>query len=235
MKDNLLMIFVFVILLTGFFSYAGYTGNYLFGSKNVYYTRDRNNYYTLSEVSGGYDESKTKISKQPTFTTTTLLQGNKGDVDCDGKVDGDDVISLENQYSRRRTLAGLFSSGVIAQLSSGLSTFRDKYVGSEICDLTRGDINDNGKIDRGDVMLLYYAVRSGGELESRFVEKDCNQEGRYVNVQGQICTCEEYTGSTVKIPYKFEKCVEPPSGYRAVQDGHGKVKMFQLVTNLEVS
>ena len=241
MKDNLLMIFVFVILLTGFFSSAGYTGNYLFGStyqptytsgKNYYVTRD---YLTTTSVVGDYDAFKTMRSMQPSYTTTTLLEGDKGDLDCDGDVDYNDVTYLGQQYERRNSLSRSLNQGLYARFSSGFSTYRNKFIGSVICDLSRGDINDDGDLDFDDYQLLNYAVMRGGETEAEFVEKDCNPEGSYVNALGQICTCVKYKGSTVEIPYSFEKCKEAPFGYRAVQAGHGKTKLLPMVYNLEVS
>ncbi len=241
MKNAVLMLLMFLILLISFFSSSGYTGQYLRATEGrlgdqawhlspdssdssawrFFETRQENNFRSLSAVGPLYDY-KTKASGQPTFTTS--LPEGKGDINCDGHVDKHDFEYLNQAYRRgSRTLDTSFDKGLIRQFFSGKGDLRDKYVGKDVCDLKAGDFNGNGRIDYSDVKLFSLYLYNGGELEGNFVQENCAQEGSYMNVDGDICSCVR-VGE--RVPYSKEVCTPVPAGFHASQVQHGEVKIL---------
>lgn len=248
MKTHWLFLFVSLILLVGFFSSPSYTGQYVRATEGrlgsgqtsgfnsfdttsntyqYYEIRDRNTESRLVSVRrGDQDLYKTKLSEQPTFTMTTLLQQGKGDLDCDGDVDTRDLHFLNEAFRRTgNSLDATFGKGLM-RLFDGVGNNRAQSIGNkDICSIEAGDINSNQRLDHGDYELLYSLLYSGGELEFRYVQADCGDVGsQRVNELGEVCTCISSEG-----PYTKESCVSAPHGFRAVQSGHHEVKFLPII------
>jgi len=249
-KTPWLMLLMFLILLLSFFSSSSTTGQYVRATEgklglgqtsgyglsdsfsdayHYYEVRDRNTYPSLVAVRNPfYGVERTVLGQRRTFTMA--LEEGTGDVDCDGDVDGDDLIYLNEALRRtdQYSLDPTFGKGLVGQFFSGVGNYRARYIGSKnICSLEAGDLNHNLRLDTQDYDLLYDYLYSGSELEGTFAGRDCGPAGnQWVNPLGEICTCVDVVGPSFVTPYTQEECTPVPRGFRAVQAGSGEVKLL---------